>query len=483
MRILITGATGYVGGQLLPRLIEAGHEVTCMVRNLSRLGDGPQGARTVEADALHPESLPPALQGIEVAYYLIHSMGGGQAGFEERDRRAAQNFASAARRAGVQRILYLGGLTSESSPVSLHLKSRQETGAVLREFGPALTEFRAGIIVGNGSMSFEIMRCLTERLPVMICPRWVMTRTQPIAIGDVLDYLVATLDAPGSIGQIVEIGGASIETYRSMMLTYAQIRGLKRWLLRVPVLTPRLSSYWLNLVTPFPAAITRPLIEGLKTEVVCSSDHAARLFPEIIPMRYRAAVGAAVGESGPDKSVPKMIRRGDSHVTLRRRGSICDVRQALIHAPAAQVFAVLQGLGGKSGWLYGNLLWQMRGWLDHLLGGVGMSLGRTGGAQLQVGDGVDFWRVEEVVPGEEISLFAEMKLPGRAWLQFSLMAESRERTLLRCCAWFEPRGLAGELYWGLLYPVHVLIFRGMVRAIARKSESSFQSGAEAFQGS
>ena len=483
MRILITGATGYVGGQLLPRLVEAGHEVTCMVRDASRLSGGLEGARIVEGDALRPDSLPPVLRGIEVAYYLIHSMGGGQAGFEERDRRAAQNFASAARQAGVQRIIYLGGLTSQGTPVSLHLKSRQETGAVLREFGPALTEFRAGIIVGNGSISFEIIRCLTERLPVMICPRWVMTRTQPIAISDVLDYLVAALEVPESIDQIVEIGGASIETYRSMMLTYAQIRGLKRWLLRVPVLTPRLSSYWLNLVTPFPAGITRPLIEGLKTEVVCSSAHAARLFPEIIPMRYRAAVEAAVGESGPDKSVCNLIRRSDWHVSLRRQGYICDVRQASIHAPTTQVFAVLQGLGGKSGWLYGNLLWQMRGWLDRLLGGVGMSRGRTGRAQMQAGDGVDFWRVEKVAPGEEISLRAEMKLPGRAWLQFILLAESSERTLLRCCAWFEPRGLAGELYWGLLYPIHVLIFRGMVRAIARKSESSFQSAAQAFQGS
>jgi uncharacterized protein YbjT (DUF2867 family)/uncharacterized protein YndB with AHSA1/START domain len=482
MRILIAGATGYVGGQLLPRLVEAGHEVVCMVRDASRLSSSLKGARIVEADALRSDSLLPALRGIEVAYYLIHSMGGGQAGFEERDRNAAQNFASAATQAGVQRIIYLGGLTSQSSPVSLHLRSRQETGAVLRKFGPAVTEFRAGIIVGNGSISFEIMRCLTERLPVMICPRWVMTRTQPIATGDVLDYLVAALDTPGSIGQIVEIGGAGIETYRSMMLTYAQIRGLKRWLLRVPVLTPRLSSYWLNLVTPFPAAITRPLIEGLKTEVVCTNDHAARLFPQIVPMRYRAAVELAVSRSGPDKSVRTMIRRSESHVSLRRHGYICDVRQTVIHAPAARVFAVLQGLGGRPGWLYGNLLWQIRGWLDRRLGGVGMSRGRTGGAQLQAGDYVDFWRVEDVVPGEEILLRAEMKLPGRAWLQFILLAESREHTHLRCCAWFEPLGLAGEFYWGLLYPIHLLIFRGMVRAIARKSEDGFQSGAEALQG-
>src|SRR4051812_25364641 len=293
MKILITGATGYVGGQLLPKLIASGHDVRCMVRDPSRVRYGLEGAAVVKGDALLPDSLLPSMQGIDVAYYLIHSMGAGSAGFEDRDRRAAQNFATAAKQARVQRIIYLGGLTSRTSEVSSHLKSREETGEVLREFGPPLTEFRAGIIVGNGSMSFEIIRCLTERLPLMICPRWVMTRTQPIAIDDVLDYLVSALDVPESKDEIVEIGGASIETYRSMMLTYAHIRGLKRWLLRVPVLTPRLSSYWLNLVTPFPAAITRPLIEGLKTEVVCTSSWAATLFPGIIPMRYAAAVEAA----------------------------------------------------------------------------------------------------------------------------------------------------------------------------------------------
>jgi uncharacterized protein YbjT (DUF2867 family)/uncharacterized protein YndB with AHSA1/START domain len=483
MKILITGATGYVGGQLLPKLLASGHDVTCMVREPSRVRHGMEGAAVVKGDALLPDSLLPAMQGIEVAYYLIHSMGGGHAGFEDRDRRAAQNFATAAKQAGVQRIIYLGGLTSRTSEVSSHLKSRQETGEVLREFGPPLTEFRAGIIVGNGSMSFEIIRCLTERLPVMICPRWVMTRTQPISIDDVLDYLVSALDVPESKGEIVEIGGAGIETYRSMMLTYARIRGLKRWLLRVPVLTPRLSSYWLNLVTPFPAAITRPLIEGLKTEVVCTSGWASTLFPGIVPMRYAAAVEAAVSAAGPDKSVGETIPRSVSHVALRSRGTICDVRQILVQAPAAQVFRVLQGLGGKAGWLYANLLWQIRGWLDLRIGGVGMSRGRGERANLQAGDCVDFWRVEEVVPGEKISLHAEMKLPGRAWLQFALIPDSRERTLLRCFAWFEPRGLAGELYWWVLYPIHVLIFRGMARAIARKSEDSFRLRGEAYQGS
>lgn len=483
MKILITGATGYVGGQLLPRLVDGGHEVTCMVRDSSHLGPSLEGTRTVEADALIPASLPAAMRGIEVAYYLIHSMGGGQAGFEERDRRAAQNFSTEAKRAGVQRIIYLGGLTSQNSPVSDHLKSRQETGEVLREFGPAVTEFRAGIVVGNGSISFEIIRYLTERLPVMICPRWVMTRTQPIAIDDVLDYLVAALDTFESVGEIVEIGGASIETYRSMMLTYARIRGLKRWLLRVPVLTPRLSSYWLNLVTPIPAAITRPLIEGLRTEVVCTSDKAAMFFPGIVPMRYAAAVEAAFSVSGPDKSVRKLIGQGPQHISLRRQGNICDIRQTLVQAPAAQVFGVLQSLGGKSGWLYADSLWRIRGLLDRGLGGVGMSRGRSGAETLQAGDCVDFWRVEDVVSGERISLRAEMRVPGRAWLQFILLAESRERTLLSCVAWFEPKGLTGEVYWWVLYPIHVLIFRGMVRAIASKSESNFRMRRAALQGS
>ncbi len=482
MKILITGATGYVGGQLLPKLVQSGHEVTCMVRDAARFSPNLEGVQIVEADVLHPGTLAPVLQGVEVAYYLIHSMGGGAEGFAERDRRAARNFAVAAKHAGVQRVIYLGGLTSRNTPVSQHLESRQETGAVLREFGPPVTEFRAGIIVGNGSLSFEIIRCLTERLPVMICPRWVMTRTQPIAISDVLDYLVAALDVPALAGEIVEIGGASIETYRSMMLTYAHIRGLKRWLLRVPVLTPRLSSYWLNLVTPFPASITRPLIEGLRTEVVCSSDSAARFFPGIIPMRYGAAVVEAVSGTGPDRSVYEKIGRDKPHVALRRQGYICEVRQMRVNAPAAQVFGVLQGLGGKSGWPYANTLWQLRGWMDRLIGGVGMSRGRTGGATLQPGHAVDFWRVQEIAHGERISFRAEMKLPGRAWLEFALIAESRDCTLLSCYVWFEPRGLAGELYWAVLYPIHVLIFRGMVRAIARQSEDKFRLQATAFQG-
>ncbi|HSA93323.1 MAG TPA: NAD(P)H-binding protein [Terriglobales bacterium] len=304
MRILVTGATGYVGGQLVQKLARAGHEITCMVRDRSRVSLAPaSGLQVVEADALRAETLPPALSNSEVAYYLIHSMSGQEAGFEQRDRQAAYNFAVAARQAGVRRVVYLGGLATSGSVLSSHLKSRRETGAILRKYGPPLIEFRAGIIVGGGSTSFEIIRCLTERLPVMICPRWVLTRTQPIAIDDVLAYLVAALDLQCCAEEPIEIGGATVETYGSMMLGYARRRGLKRWLIAVPVLTPRLSSYWLDLVTPFSPAVTRPLIEGLKSESVCTSPLAKLLFPHIQPISYDAAVARALDPRSP--SLPR----------------------------------------------------------------------------------------------------------------------------------------------------------------------------------
>ena len=472
MRILVSGATGYVGSRLIPRLVDSGHEVSCMVRDASRVGPRmAESTRIVVADVLQPESVAAAMQGIEVAYYLIHSMSASGGDFQERDRLAAHNFAVAARQAGVNRIIYLGGLASETSQISLHLKSRHETGEALRRFGPPLTEFRAGIIVGNGSVSFELIRYLTERLPVMICPRWVITRTQPIAIDDVLDYLVAALQSPESTGQVVEIGGATIETYRSMMLTYAQARRLRRWLLRVPVLTPRLSSYWLRLVTPIPTSIARPLIEGLRTEVVCKSTRAAELFPAIRPMGYAAAIEKTLTRTLPDDSLRETLPCRPAHVFTRRDGVLCDVRQAVADASPKDVFSVITHLGGSNGYLYANSLWRIRGWLDRCLGGVGMKLG-PGSAYLKKNDHIDFWYVQDLEADRRLLLRAKMNLPGRAWLEFFVSPQPSGRTLVRCFAWFEPRGLLGELYWWVLYPVHILIFRGMVQAMCRKAVRS-----------
>jgi uncharacterized protein YbjT (DUF2867 family) len=469
MKVLVAGATGYVGKQLVAQLVQAGHVVTCMVRDA--LHASFPGARVVEANALDPATLSHALQDIEVAYYLIHSMSGGADGFEQRDREAASNFATAAKDVGVHRLIYLGGLASPTSPVSSHLKSRQETGEQLRKFGPPVAEFRAGIIVGNGSISFEMIRHLTERLPVMICPRWVSTRTQPIAVTDVLQYLVGALMVPESAGKIVEIGGASVETYRSMMLTYAHMRGLRRWLIRVPVLTPRLSSYWLKLVTPLPASVARPLIEGLRTEVVCTSTAAEDLFPDIHPVSYSEAVTIAQQRPLPDVSFTQGIADDQSHTSVIREGLICDISQALVHARPEQIFSILQSLGGESGWLYLNWLWQLRGLLDRGLGGIGMTRHETRKGPFKAGNYVDFWRIENVAVPQTLLLRAEMKLPGRAWLQFVLTPKADGHTLLRCCAWFEPRGLAGEIYWWALYPIHQLIFLGMVRAIKKQAEA------------
>ncbi len=470
MKILVTGASGYIGRQLAERLLEDGHEVTCMVRDAARANLGSaERCRIVEADVLRPETLPTALDGIEVAYYLIHSMSGRERGFGERDRQAAYNFAVAAKKAGIRKVIYLGGLAASGAPVSEHLKSRHETGVVLRKFGPPAIEFRAGIIVGNGSTSFEIIRCLTERLPVMICPRWVITRTQPIAVDDVLAYLLAALRLDGCVEQPIEIGGATVETFGSMMLGYARRRRLKRWLVRVPVLTPRLSSYWLDLVTPFSPAVSRPLIEGMKSESVCTTALAANLFPAIQPISYDAALRKCLARSTPSLRLPKTVA---SHQMIREQGIVCEIRSCRVNASAERIFSVVADIGGSNGWFYGNLLWRMRGLFDQLIGGIGMSRGRSRALGLQVGDVIDFWRVERAEVSRSVLLRAEMKVPGQAWLEFAITAETPSRMMLECCAWFEPRGLLGDIYWWGLYPIHLLVFRGMVRGVRREAERS-----------
>lgn len=476
--VLVTGATGYIGGRLVPRLLDAGFRVRCLVRDTSRL----QGRawrdeiELIEGDLLRPDSLGAAMHGAVAAYYLVHSLGAG-AGFSERDVQAARNFGAAARAAGVGRIIYLGGLGDPAADLSAHLRSRQQTGDALRESGLSVTEFRAGVIVGSGSLSFEMIRYLTERVPVMICPRWVYTRIQPIAVRNVLDYLIESLRVSESSGQIIEIGGADVITYGEMLTFYAEVRGLRRWLVPVPVLTPKLSSYWVHFVTPIPAAIARPLIAGLRNEIIVRDDLAGRLFPTIRPLDYRTAVKLAL-ENLAAHSVEtawsdalSTSQRDIQPITLTtHEGMIIEHRQLPVAAPADSIFRAFTGLGGLRGWLYMNWAWRIRGAIDRLCGGVGLRRGRRDADVIRVGEALDFWRVEAIEPGRLLRLRAEMKVPGKAWLQFEVtVQEGDSRPQLTQTAFFAPKGLSGLAYWYLLYPLHRMIFGGMIRCLAERA--------------
>jgi len=478
--ILVTGATGYIGGRLVPRLLEAGYRVRVLVRDSGRL-QGRAWLSQVEVhqgDVLDPDSLIPAMQGVAAAYYMVHSMSGSP-DFDQRDIQAAQNFGRAARQAGIARLIYLGGLGDTGAELSKHLRSRQETGQALRESGVPVTEFRAAVVVGSGSISFEMIRYLTERLPVMICPKWVFTRVQPISIRDILDYLIAALVTPESTGEIIEIGGADVLTYGTMMLGYAQARGLMRRLLPVPVLTPRLSSYWVHIVTPIPASIARALIDGLRNEVVVRSDKSKLLFPHIQPLDYQSAVNLAL-----DDLQAHHVETSWSDSLVSSQGDVCPVvlttvegmiieqRQRVAQVPSAQAYQVFSGLGGEMGWLYFNWAWRIRGVMDRLVGGVGLRRGRRDPEDVRVGDAIDFWRVEAVEPGRMLRLRAEMKVPGLAWLQFEAAPYQGEHTLLTQTAYFAPKGLFGLAYWYLLYPVHRVIFSGMIARVVRRAEEA-----------
>ncbi len=475
--ILVTGATGYVGGRLVPRLLAAGQRVRCLVRDPARL-QGRSWLDQVElawGDVLDPGSLTETMRDVGTVYYLVHSLGGG-GDFPERDILAARHCGEAARRAGVERIIYLGGLGDPAAELSVHLRSRQETGAALREAGVPVTEFRAAVIVGSGSLSFEMIRYLTERLPVMICPRWVFTRIQPIAIRNVLDYLQAALAVPESAGRTLEIGGADVLTYAGMMQGYARARGLRRWLIAVPVLTPRLSSYWVHLVTPIPANIAQPLIRGLGNEVVVRNAEALQLFPGIRPVDYATAVRLALGKleaGGVETAWSDALTSSQGARTpvalLDSEGLIRECRRRMVDAPPAAVYRSFARLGGARGWLFLDWAWQLRGLVDRLCGGVGMRRGRRDPEDLRPGDPLDFWRVEAVEPGRLIRLRAEMKVPGRAWLEFRAEPQANGRTLLQQTAFFEPKGLAGLAYWYALYPLHSLIFSGLIRRLAREA--------------
>jgi uncharacterized protein YbjT (DUF2867 family) len=475
--ILVTGATGYIGGRLVPHLLGAGYRVRCLVRDSSRL----QGRSWLEnvdvraGDVLRSETLSQALMGVTTAYYLVHSLAAGS-NFTERDLTAARNFAAASRAAGVERIIYLGGLGEQEDMLSEHLRSRQQTGEALRSAGVPVTEFRAAVIIGSGSISFEMIRYLTERLPVMICPKWVYTRIQPIAVADVLEYLVAALKSTESIGRIIEIGGADVVTYSDMMLGYARLRGLKRIMVAVPVLTPRLSSYWVHFVTPVSAPVARPLIEGLRNEVIVRDDAARRLFPHIRPIDYLTSVKLALEtvESGiveTSWSDALSTTQGDNPPVLltEREGMIMERREKTLPASHQAVYGLFAGLGGKKGWLYMDWMWELRGLIDRLAGGAGMQRGRRDPIDLRTGDALDFWRVEDVIPGRLVRLRAEMKMPGKAWLQFEVKPREGGMSVFSLTAFFAPKGLAGLLYWYLLYPFHTMIFSGLCKKIAQQA--------------
>ena len=470
--ILLTGATGYIGGRLLQKLEEGNYRVRCLARRPEYLAPrvGPN-TEVAAGDVLAVETLAPALAGASQAYYLVHSMGLGAA-FEGPDRMAAQNFALAAREAGVERIIYLGGLGSGDG-LSPHLRSRQQVGEILRAGGVPVIEFRASIVIGSGSLSFEMIRALVERLPVMVTPRWVSVPTQPIAVTDVLDYLTAALELPITRHSIFEIGGADRVSYRDIMFEYGRQRGLRRLMIPVPIITPRLSSLWLGLVTPLYARVGRKLIDSIRNPTVVNDATALRVF-SIQPMGLKAAIRLALRNEEQEFAETRWsdaVSAGGSTPAWggeRFGNRLVDARSVVVDATCDRVFSVIQRIGGQTGWYCCDWLWQLRGWLDLILGGIGLRRGRRSPDELRVGDALDFWRVEAMERDRLLRLCAEMKLPGRAWLEFSLEPMGSQ-TRITQTAIFDPAGLGGLAYWYGVYPLHRIVFGGMIRAIGREA--------------
>ncbi len=465
MRILVTGATGYIGGRLVPRLLAAGHKVRVMVRDASRIAGRPwfDSVEVAEADILDLDSLKKALNEVDIAYYLVHSMM--SAGFQETDRRAAQNFV-AATPAALDRVIYLGGLLPHGEQRSEHLRSRAEVGEILRESLPVL-EFRAGPIIGSGSASFEMLRYLTERLPTMIAPRWIENLVQPISIRDVLDYLL--LAAGRDITGVIEIGSDRL-TFRQMMESYAEVRGLRRTILAVPIPAPRVAGLWVGLVTPIPNRLAVPLIEGIVEPVVADTTRAEAHFPEVRPRSYRDAVVAALErDSQTETRWSDALHAAPAYEFSDREGLMREVRSLPVKATPARVFNTFSSMGGDSGWRAWNAAWQIRGFLDRMVGGPGLRRGRRHPQELLIGEALDFWRVEAIEQDQMLRLRAEMKVPGEAWLQWEVVKEGAGARLIQT-AIFAPRGLLGALYWYGIYPLHARIFSDMARAIAKEAE-------------
>lgn len=480
-RVLIAGASGYVGGRLLAALEQRALPLRVLARRPSVFtGIVADTTEVVRGDCLEPDSLEAALEGIETAYYLVHSLGAGSQ-FETLDRRAAQNFAAAARRRGVRRIIYLGGLGRHDQTLSPHLQSRQETGALLRESGALVIELRASIVIGSGSLSFDMVRALAERLPVMICPKWLKVECQPIAIEDVVAYLVESLSLSIEDSATFEIGGRDRVAYLDVLKEYSSQRGLRRYYISVPVLSPRLSSLWLGLVTPLYARVGRHLVESLEHATVVTDDSARRAFsidPRGLAEAMKRAMtleDAEVAATRWSDALSASALRPDPPAAVRAGVRIVDSRARIVAAPVAEVFAPIRRIGGASGWYYATWLWKIRGALDVLVGGVGMRRGRRDAEHLRPGDVLDWWRVEAVEPNRLLRLSAEMKVPGRAWLQFEVTPLDNGRSKLRQTAIFDPSGVWGRAYWYALLPLHLLIFDGMLAAIAKRAETQAPS--------
>ncbi len=490
MRCLVTGATGYIGGRLVPELLAAGYEVRVLARHPERLTDRTwvDDVEVVSGDATDPDAMTAALHGVDVAYYLLHSLMSGD-GFEDLELRIAQVFADTAREQGVERIVYLGGLQPHiaTRDLSEHLRSRGRVGEILLGSGVPTAELRAAVIIGSGSASFEMIRHLTERLPVMVTPRWLRTPTQPIAIRDVLYYLVRCAALPPEVNRAFEIGGPDRTTYQGMIDGYARVAGLrKRVIVAVPVLSPRLSSRWIGLVTPVPRAMAGPLVESLSMESVCTEHDIARHIPDppegLLP--YERAVHLALNKiqqaevrtTWSSSSVPGAPSDPLPSDPDWAGGSLyVDERETLVDASPAALWSVIEGLGGDRGYYSFPLAWEVRGWIDRLAGGVGLARGRRDPNRLRVGDPLDFWRVEERVPEQLLRLRAEMRLPGLAWLELAIRTvpgpRGRPVTVYTQRALFHPRGLPGQAYWTAMAPFHGLIFGPMLTHIRELAEA------------
>lgn len=483
--MLLAGASGYVGSRLRAALESRGVRLRCMVREPGYLrARVASTTELVQGDVLDPGTLRTALAGIQTAYYLIHSMSAG-GGFAEQDRIAARNFGAAAREAGARRIIYLGGL-GHGPGLSPHLESRQEVGRLLRESGVPVIELRASIIIGSGSASFELVRALVDRLPVMTTPRWVSTEAQPIAIEDVVEYLVLALELPGGESRVYEIGGEGRSSYLDLMREYAGRRELRRWFLPLPFLTPRLSSLWLRFVTPLYASVGRELIEGVRNPSVVEDASALRDFP-LRPRGMREAIARALANEDAEVAatrwndalapLPHHARWGGARLGSR----FVDSRALRVDVTASAAFTPIRRLGGRSGWYHAGWLWRVRGWFDLLAGGPGLRRGRRDPEQLLPGDSLDWWRVEAIEPDRMLRLAAEMRLPGRAWLQYEVEPSPSGSggrpagptvaggSVIRQTAIFDPSGLVGLAYWYALWPVHQYVFSGLLRAIARRA--------------